>query len=88
METKQLNEKKTTITPVAECELFTIIKVESNEKTTHKIAAGDAIISDKDFDTITDAKKYINKKPYELLTNLMCLTYQKMKSYEESQPKH
>lgn len=88
MNTEQINTKTTTITPVAECELFTILKVETNEKTTHKIAAGDAIISEEEFDTITDAKKYIRKKPYTLLVNLMFLTYQKMKNYEESQSKH
>ena len=73
------------IVHASEDKLFTI--VEKSEKEVI-ITIGNQIVSSKVFKDVKSAKQYIAKKPWELLVNTMCITFQKMKEYETTQSEH
>ena len=45
-------------------------------------------VSTTTFSTKENAEKYISKRPWELITNLVCLTFKNAFEYEKSQSKH
>lgn len=50
---------------------------------TFKIILGNSIVSERTFNNKVDAIKYINSKPYELITNLICITLELKEQYEK-----
>lgn len=52
------------------CEYFAIVK---DEKDKYNICAGQYKVSEKSFDTIDQAERYIGYKPYEIICNLIAL---------------
>lgn len=52
------------------CNYFAIVK---NENGKYNICAGQYKISDKSFDMIDQAERYIGTKPYEIICNLIAL---------------
>ena len=50
---------------------------------TFKIILGNSIVSERTFKKKEDAIKYINSKPYELITNLICITLELKEQYEK-----
>lgn len=60
--------------------LFTFVERAKNEVI---ICVGNHIVSSVKFKTLKDAKDYTERKPWELLVNVICLTFQKMKDYEK-----
>lgn len=65
------NEEKTSF-ETAQHDVFTLIKV--NDKV--KIALGNTQITPEEFETIEDAKKFIDSKPYQLIINASCFVYE------------
>ena len=67
---------------------FQIIeKTTTNEKEENKdfkIAALGAFMTHQVFKTKAEAEKYISKRPWELITNLICATIQNAFEYEKS----
>ena len=55
-------------------EFFTLVT--RNGKT--RIACGNAIVSHNEFDSLKDAKSYIDKKPWELIINITCYVQDKL----------
>lgn len=51
----------------------------------YRIILGNSIVSTESFTSEEDAKKYVDSKPYELLINLICDIYQKLKNDESKQ---
>lgn len=91
METKQTNEmptKATTSTTIHESKHFPFIVVETTTtekettKTKFSIAIQNHIISEKTFDSLEKAEKYIGSRPWELIINLIGLTCQMMQNNE------
>lgn len=50
---------------------------------TFKIILGNSIVSERTFDKKEDAIRYINSKPYELITSLICITLELKEKYEK-----
>lgn len=44
------------------------------------------VVSEKTFDKLKDAERYINSKPWELIINVTSLTQKLIKQNEKSQP--
>ena len=91
METKPTNEmpiKATTSTTIHQSKQFPFVIVEftttkDEESSTHyEIAVGNLIMSDKAFTTKEMAEEYIASKPWDLIINLIGLTYQTMNENE------
>ena len=91
METKQTNEmptKATTATKIHNSKHFPFIVVETEKtenettETKFRIAINNQIISEKTFDSLAEAEKYIGSRPWELIINLIGLTYQIMHNNE------
>lgn len=59
----------------------------SNEQKLFKIGTCGQIVSDKTFADKEKAEKYISSRPWELITNLMCVTIQNAIKYEKSSKK-
>lgn len=76
--TKVLNQEST---EVKQHDIFAVVK-HNNEI---KICAGGHIISEKIFKTFTDAIKYIDSKPYELIVNVCALAVELKKKGEQQQ---
>ena len=51
----------------------------------YRIVLGNSIVSTESFASEQDAKEYVECKPYELLINLICDIYQKLKNNETEQ---
>ena len=57
-------------------DLFRFICIDEENKSTVKICVGNNIITNKEFNTIEEAKNYLDYKPYDVLINLMAATIQ------------
>lgn len=86
--TNEMPTKATTTTTVHQSKTFPFLVVEQNttqnEETTTTFAVGvqNQIVSEKTFSTLEQAEKYIKSRPWDLIVNLMGLTYQIMKENE------
>lgn len=60
--------------------IFALVKINGKVR----IAVGNNIVSQKEFETYKDAEMYISRKPYELLINIACLIFDKRKENEKS----
>ena len=49
-----------------------------------KIAIGNYLIHQNEFETVEDAKNYIDSKPWELIVNTTCCIYDISKNVEQS----
>lgn len=73
---------------------FQIIEITTNDaeekqlSKIYKVGAMGAFMSEKTFTRKCDADKYISTRPWELITNIICLTIQNAIEYEKSQSKH
>ena len=61
---------------------FRIVKKTTKDEQVFKIAIGDKIASVETFDSLDEAEKYIEIKPWELLINLIFITNEMLKNYE------
>lgn len=50
-----------------------------------QIIIGNNIISEKVFRSVKDAKKYVSKKPWEIITALMCFIVESFNNYQNEQ---
>lgn len=84
--------KATTTTTIHESKHFPFQIIEiitTNEEDkliekTFKVGAMGAFMSEKTFTRKCDAEKYISSRPWELITNIMCLTIQNAIAYEKT----
>ena len=85
METKPNSAKVDNVetTQVHTMENCPIAILEKNE--TFQIIIGNNIVSDKVFRNLEDAKKYVSKKPWEILTALMCFIVESFNNYQNEQ---
>lgn len=89
--TNEMPTKATTTTTIHESKQFPFIIIETNttkneeSNTYYKIAVSNNILSDKAFETLKKAEEYITSRPWDLIINLIGLTYQMMKENEKSQ---
>lgn len=63
-------------------DIFTLVKPEDG---TVKITIGNYLITPKTFKTMKAAEDYLEKKPYDILINMMCLAYQQLRKEEENE---
>lgn len=93
---KEMPTKATTTTTIHESkhypfQIIEIVTTDNEDKQLskiYKVGAMGAFMSEKTFTRKCDAEKYISSRPWELITNIMCLTIQNAISYEKSQSKH
>lgn len=89
--TNEMPTKATTTTTIHESEQLPFLIVEETttkdeeSNTNFKIAVGGNIMSDKAFATKEEAEEYIASRPWDLIINLMGLTYQIMNEHEKPQ---
>lgn len=90
-DTKQGTTQTTTIHeskhfPFQIVEVTTTNNDELNPKETKEFFIGMAgeFVSKKKFTELTKAEKYIGTRPWELITNLVCLTFKNAFEYEKS----
>lgn len=62
-------------------EIFTLVTVKKQTR----IAIGQSFVSKKVFESIKKAKEYIDKKPWELLINVICLVEEKAQEAKNNQ---
>lgn len=65
-------------------EMLTFDNEDNLVEKTFKIGAMGAFMSEKTFTRKCDAEKHISSRPWELITNIMCLTIQNAFKYEKS----
>lgn len=63
---------------------FRIVEKTTKDEHEFKIAIGDKIASIETFKTLNDAEEYIESKPWELLINLIFITNEMIKNYEDN----
>ena len=86
-ETKQQNQ---TSTQVHESKIFPFLIVEkkdfneqnSETSCTCQIALQNSIVCEKTFNSIDEAEEYISKPQWDLIINLICLTFETLQKYE------
>lgn len=71
-------EKTTKISEVEETPFSLLIEEDENKKNV-KIVSGKYLCSVKTFPNETEAKKFINKKPWELIMNIFIILKKEMK---------
>lgn len=76
VKTTQKNEE---INSVEKYEIFNLVK----QGNSIKIAIGNYLISNIQFESIEEAKMYIDRKPWELIVNTTCCIYDISKKVEQ-----
>lgn len=70
---------------------FQIVEITTSknnkEKKTFKIGMCGQFVSEKTFTELDKAEKYISSRPWELITNMVCVTIKNAIEYERSQSK-
>lgn len=78
---KEMQLQDEVITKVHDVKYAPFKVLQQNDK--FKIILGNSIVSERTFDKKEDAIRYINNKPYELITNLICITLELKQQYEK-----